>query len=82
MEKKKATQSELKWRRTSRWRAANGWRASTLKWEDPDPIKNGWLAYWPQVIMTLSPGSPSVSLESQPASGHAEKKSITKDLPQ
>lgn len=61
------------WRRTDRWRAANGWRASTLKWEDPDPIKNGWLAYWPQVIMTLSPGSPSVSLESQPASGHAEK---------
>ena len=61
------------WRRTNRWRAANGWRASTLKWEDPDPIKNGWLAYWPQVIMTLSPGSPSVSLESQPASGHAEK---------
>ncbi|PNE29066.1 hypothetical protein BHU09_03795 [Tannerella sp. oral taxon 808] len=61
------------WRRTSRWRVANGWRASTLKWEDPDPIKNGWLAYWPQVIMTLSPGSPSVSLESQPASGHAEK---------
>lgn len=61
------------WRRTDRWRAANGWRASTLKWEDPDPIKNGWLAYWPQVIMTLSPGSPSLSLESQPASGHAEK---------
>lgn len=61
------------WRRTDRWRAANGWRASTLKWEDPDPIKNGWLAYWPQVIMTLSPGSPSVSLESQPASRHAEK---------
>ena len=61
------------WRRTNRWRAANGWRATTLKWEDPDPIKNGWLAYWPQVIMTLSPGSPSVSLESQPASGHAEK---------
>jgi len=61
------------WRRTDRWRAATGWRASTLKWEDPDPIKNGWLAYWPQVIMTLSPGSPSVSLESQPASGHAEK---------
>lgn len=61
------------WRRTDRWRAANGWRSSTLKWEDPDPIKNGWLAYWPQVIMTLSPGSPSLSLESQPASGHAEK---------
>lgn len=61
------------WRRTDRWRAANGWRASTLKWEDPDPIRNGWLAYWPQVIMTLSPGSPSLSLESQPASGHAEK---------
>ena len=61
------------WRRTDRWRAANGWRASTLKWEDPDPIKNGWLAYWPQVIMTLSPSSPSLSLESQPASGHAEK---------
>ena len=61
------------WRRTDRWRAANGWRASTLKWEDPDPIKNGWLAYWPQVIMTVSPGSPNVSLESQPASGHAEK---------
>lgn len=61
------------WRRTDRWRAANGWRASTLKWEDPDPIKNGWLAYWPQVIMTVSPGSPSLSLESQPASGHAEK---------
>ena len=61
------------WRRTDRWRAANGWCASTLKWEDPDPIKNGWLAYWPQVIMTLSPGSPSVSLESQPASRHAEK---------
>ncbi|ETK08150.1 hypothetical protein T231_14230 [Tannerella sp. oral taxon BU063 isolate Cell 6/7/9] len=61
------------WRRTDRWCAANGWRASTLKWEDPDPIKNGWLAYWPQVIMTLSPGSPSLSLESQPASGHAEK---------
>lgn len=61
------------WRRTDRWHAANGWRASTLKWEDPDPIKNGWLAYWPQVIMTLSPGSPSVSLESQPASRHAEK---------
>lgn len=61
------------WRRTDRWRTANGWRASTLKWEDPDPIKNGWLAYWPQVIMTLSPGSPSVSLESQPASRHAEK---------
>lgn len=61
------------WRRTDRWRAANGWRASTLKWEDPDPIKNGWLAYWPQVIMTLSPGSPSLSLESQPASRHAEK---------
>lgn len=61
------------WRRTDRWHAANGWRASTLKWEDPDPIKNGWLAYWPQVIMTLSPGSPSLSLESQPASRHAEK---------
>lgn len=61
------------WRRTDRWCAANGWRSSTLKWEDPDPIKNGWLAYWPQVIMTLSPGSPSVSLESQPASRHAEK---------
>lgn len=61
------------WRRTDRWCAANGWRASTLKWEDPDPIKNGWLAYWPQVIMTLSPGSPSISLESQPASRHAEK---------
>lgn len=61
------------WRRTDRWRAANGWRASTLKWEDPDPIKNGWLAYWPQVIMTVSPGSPSLSLESQPTSGHAEK---------
>lgn len=61
------------WRRTDRWCAANGWRASTLKWEDPDPIKNGWLAYWPQVIMTLSPDSPSLSLESQPASGHAEK---------
>ena len=61
------------WRRTDRWRTANGWRASTLKWEDPDPIKNGWLAYWPQVIMTLSPGSPNVSLESQPASRHAEK---------
>ena len=61
------------WRRTDRWCAANGWRSSTLKWEDPDPIKNGWLAYWPQVIMTLSPGSPSLSLESQPASGHAEK---------
>lgn len=61
------------WRRTDRWHAANGWHASTLKWEDPDPIKNGWLAYWPQVIMTLSPGSPSVSLESQPASRHAEK---------
>ena len=61
------------WRRTDRWRTANGWRASTLKWEDPDPIKNGWLAYWPQVIMTLSPSSPSVSLESQPASRHAEK---------
>ena len=61
------------WRRTDRWHAANGWRTSTLKWEDPDPIKNGWLAYWPQVIMTLSPGSPSVSLESQPASRHAEK---------
>lgn len=61
------------WRRTDRWCAANGWRASTLKWEDSDPIKNGWLAYWPQVIMTLSPGSPSVSLESQPASRHAEK---------
>ena len=30
MEKKKATQSELKWCRTGKWRAANGWRAIFL----------------------------------------------------
>ena len=31
MEKGKATQRELKWRRTSQWRAANGWRAIPLR---------------------------------------------------
>lgn len=31
MEKKKATQSELKWCRTGKWRAASGWRAISLR---------------------------------------------------
>lgn len=32
MDKKKVTQSELKWRRTGKWRAVNGWRAIPLRW--------------------------------------------------
>ena len=73
MEKKKATQSELKWRRTSQWRVANGWRASTLKWEDPDPIKNGWLTYWSQEITAMPSGD--VNSESQSASMGSDVKS-------